>query len=61
MTDEGTTDVPSVGHTLSTVVVGLDQLIKRVDDRGMEILDDPGLIEFMTGGGGGGAADLDAR
>src|SRR5688572_5898380 len=47
MTDEGTTDVPSVGHTLNTVVTGLDQLIKRVDDRGLEILDDPGLIEFM--------------
>ena len=47
MTDEGATEVPSVGHTLNTVVTGLDHLIKQVDDRGLEQLDDPALIEFM--------------
>jgi len=47
MTEEGTTEVVSVGHTLNAVVTGLDHLIKRVDDRGLEQLDDPALIEFM--------------
>ena len=47
MTDEGATEVASVGHTLNTVVTGLDHLIKCVDDRGLEQLDDPALIEFM--------------
>ena len=37
----------AVGHTLNAVVTGLDHLIKRVDDRGLEQLDDPALIEFM--------------
>ena len=47
MTDQGTTEAPSVGRTLTTAVTGLDHLIKDVDDRGLEPLDDLGLIEFM--------------
>ena len=47
MTDQGATEAQSVGRTLTTLVTGLDHLIKDVDDRGLEQLDDLGLIEFM--------------
>ena len=38
-----------VEQALDTLHVDLDHLIKLVEDRGLESLDDPGLVGFLQG------------
>ena len=38
-----------VEQALDTLHVDLDHLIKLVEDRGFETLDDPGLVGFLQG------------
>ena len=42
-------DPGAVEQALDTLHVDLDHLIKLVEDRGLETLDDPGLVGFLQG------------
>ena len=49
MTSEGTADLTPIGHALAAWVTTFDQLVKLVEDGGLDGFDDPGLVGFMQG------------